>query len=703
VESRRTRDVFLILLAAAVAVVAGVLYLYADLYFTDGRLTFPLDDAYIFLQYARNFAAGHPLVYNLGDLPTTGATSYLYLLLLTPLALVFRGPEALVGATFVLNVAFYGASVWLFARVARHLFDGLYVVVSTLVFATTGVITFHALGGMDAGLYILALLFALYSYIKYRENGAVAQFVVSLAALTLARPEGIGAAALLAALALIGREPNHAAGAVAGRRARWLVLLGLAPVPLYFVVNYVFGGHATSASLLSKSILTHGTQPWAVRVAAILSYTVFVVKSVLAGLDGIYLRALYNANTPYAAANYFPPLALAFFLVGWGRAARKSWSNRMPSAGFVAGVVFLAGVAASCVVLPFPRHFARYIAPYFPFFIIGVLGGIDGLASLIRYGRPSISHAAMFWTGAGYFLVFGLVSSAYFADVYGMSARDIRFQHVAVARYLRDNVPATASIFTHDVGALAYYGGRHVVDLEGLVTRDGWRYGNEGLGGSAEFVRLRGRPGDYFVGYFDVYPFDEAGAVEPPEYVARLFSTAMAGGDEMAVARFVPEVFRPSPLPSARTTAGFELVDELNVADAAAESSHDYRLRRRGGNMLSAYCAVKPRWGFGDDLVFEAGRTVCGAEEFTVDVPPRRDVIAVVRCEPPYRARVHVDGHAAGTWEVPPTPGDVFGDGFFAIRGRLVGDGELRLRLETVGDDLSYNKPARYYFYSRAE
>lgn len=702
-ESRRTRDVFLIVLAAAVAVVTAVMYVGIDLCFADGRLTFPLDDAYIFLHYARNFAAGHPLVYNLGDPPTTGVTSYLYLLLLTPLALVFRSPDALVWAAFVLNVALYGLSVWLFAKVARHLFDGRYVVASTFVYATTGAITFHALGGMDAGLYVLALLFALYSYIKYREHGRPVLFVVSLAALTLARPEGIGAAALLAALALVGREPNNAAGVPGGRRARWLVLLGLAPVPLYFVVNYVVGGHATSASLLSKSILTHGTQPWAVSAAAILSYTIYVVKSVLAGLDGIYLRTLYNANTPYAAANYFPPLALAFFLVGWGRAARKSWSNRMPSAGFVAGVVFLAGVAASCVVLPYPRHFARYVAPYFPFFIICVLGGIDGLASLIRYGRPSISHAAMFWTGAAYFLVFGLISSAYFLVAYGMSARDIRFQHIAVAGHLRDNVPATASVFTHDVGALVYYGERHVVDLKGLVTRDGWRYGNEGLGGSAEFVRLRGRPGDYFVGYFGDYPFDEAGAVEPPEYAARLFTTTMAGGSEMAVARFVPEVFGPSPLPAARTTAGFELADELNVADVAAESAHDYRLRRRGGNTLSAYCALKPLWGFGGGRVFEAGRTVCGVEEFTVNVPAGRDVVALVRCEPPYRASVYVNGTVAGTWEVPPAPGDAFVDGFFAIRGRLVGDGEMRVRLETVGEDLSYNKPARYYFYSRVE
>jgi len=703
VESRRTRGLFLLALAAALAAVTGALYLYADLYFTDGFLTFPLDDAYIFLHYARHVAAGHPLEYNVGDPATTGATSYLYLLLLTPLALIFHSPNGLVWAAFVLNVALYGASIWLFAKVVAHLFDGRYVVVSTFVFATTGPITFHALGGMDGGLYIAALLFALYAYILYQEEGRRAWFVVALAALTLARPEGIIAAAVLTALALIGRQPKDEGSGAAPRRSRWLVLLGLAAVPVYFAVNYVAAGHLTSASFHSKSILAHSARSWAVRLADIIAYTVYVVKSVLAGLDGYYTRGFYNANTVQAAANYFAPLALAFFLVGWGRAARKSWSEGRPLPGFAAGAVFLACVAASCLALPFPRHFARYIAPYFPLFVIGVLGGIDGLAFLIRYGRPQISHAAMFWTGAAYFLVFGLMSSAYFCIAYGMSAADIRYQHMTVARYIRENVPAGANVFTHDVGALAYYGGRRIVDVEGLVTRDGWRYGNEGPGAVAEFVRRQGKPGDYFVGYLNVYPFDESGALEPPAYSAQLFDATMAGGSEMSVARFVPLVFERPPRPEAAALAGFELVDEVNVADVASEAAHGYRFHRRAANSLASYAAAHPLWGLAGVAAFEGGRRVCGVEEFTVDVRPGRDVVAAVRCEPPYGAAIRVDGVFAGNWEVPPAVGDVYRDGFFPIRARFIRGRRVRVSLETLSGDLTYNAPAHYYFYSRAE
>ncbi|MEE9458082.1 MAG: hypothetical protein V3W11_13135 [bacterium] len=702
-EARRKRDVSLILLAAALAAVAGAFYLYSNLYYADGFLTMPLDDAYIFFHYARNFAAGHPLAYNVGDPPTTGVTSYLYLLMLTPLALVFQAPNALVWAAYVLNVALYGLSIWLFAKVVSHLFEGRYVIVSTFVYATTGVVTFHALGGMDSGLYVAALLFALYTYILYQDQGRRVWFIAALATLTVARPEGIIAAALLAALALLGRGPKNESGGGSRPRSKWLLLLGLTPIPVYFAVNYFVGGHLSSMSFLSKSILAPSTRPWADRAVAILSYTVYAVKSVFAGLDGQYLRAFYNANTLQAAANYFAPLALAFFLVGWGRAARKSWSEGRALPGFAAGVVFLACVTASCLALPYPRHYARYIVPYFPLFVIGVLGGIDGLAFLIRYGRPQISHAAMFWTGAAYFLVFGLISSAYFCVVYGMSARDIRYQHVAVARYIRENVPAGAAIFTHDVGALAYYGGRKIVDLEGLVTRDAWRYGHEGTGAVAEFAGRRLKYGDYFVGYFSEYALEDTGALEPTAYSVRLLTTTMAGGREMSVARFAAEVFEQPPLPDSSFLADFELADEVDVADLASEAAHGYRLRRRGANMLPSFAAAHPLRGAPGVNIFEAGRSVCGGEEFTVDVPPGRDVVAVVRCEPPYRASVRVNGVFAGKWEVPPAKGDFYRDGYFPIRAQFIRGPRLRVALETLSDDLTSNSPVHYYFYSRKE
>ncbi|MYI63199.1 MAG: hypothetical protein F4105_16405, partial [Gemmatimonadetes bacterium] len=54
------------------------------LYHTGGRLALPLDDSFIYFQYARQAAQGHFLEYNTGAEPTAGATSLLYTLLLVP-------------------------------------------------------------------------------------------------------------------------------------------------------------------------------------------------------------------------------------------------------------------------------------------------------------------------------------------------------------------------------------------------------------------------------------------------------------------------------------------------------------------------------------------------------------------------------------------------------------------------------------------
>jgi hypothetical protein len=690
----------MVIAAAAVALGAGALYLYIDLYFTDNFLAFPLDDSYIFLQYARNAAAGHLFEYNVGDPTTTGATSYLYLLILTPLAVIFREPNSLVWATYVLNVVVYGVSVFLFAKIAGRLFEGRYVIPATAIFATTGVVTYHALAGMDGGIYIFALLFAVYTYLLYSEYGRVWPLAAGLAVLSFSRPEGIGAAAIIVACALLGRVPVVNGKPQPRRAAKWWVLLGLAPVPLYFLVNYLAGGHLTSTTFLSKSIWGPGTKPWPMRIAEILTYSFYAIKSIFTGTEGQYPKNLYNANIPHAAAAYFAPLTLAFFLVGWGRAARKSWSNRRPSPAFVAGIVFLAGIAAACIFVPFPRHFSRYLVPYYPLLLFGVLGGIDGLAVLIRYGRPAINHAAMFWTGAAYFLVFGLMSSAYFWVAYGMSARDIRFQHIYAAAYIRDHVPAGADVFTHDVGALAYYGGHRILDVEGLVTRAAVPYAGGGAGNLGEFVKHRGKPGDYFAGYLNIFQLKEGFLLEPPEFEVKLYTITTAGAEDLTLARFVPEVFEESPAPRFAGLANFEFADAVDVGYPLSEAAHDYRFTRRGAHNFSSFAAVLPLAGAGR-RVFEAGRAINGVEKFDVSVPAGRDCLAVVRCVPPYRAAVKVNGAPVGDWETPAETTLGFVDSYFPIPSRFVRDGKLRLELETATGDYSYNQPARYYFYAR--
>ena len=53
-------------------------YAFASLAAGRGQFVLPLDDVYIHFQYAKQLAHGQPYVYNPGQTPTSGATSFLY-------------------------------------------------------------------------------------------------------------------------------------------------------------------------------------------------------------------------------------------------------------------------------------------------------------------------------------------------------------------------------------------------------------------------------------------------------------------------------------------------------------------------------------------------------------------------------------------------------------------------------------------------
>src|SRR5215475_3677802 len=79
-----SRHLFIAWIVLCVVVfTAAFLYLSVGLSASGGPTpVMPLDDTYIHFQYARVLAEGHPLQYNPGQPPTSGATSLLYPLVL---------------------------------------------------------------------------------------------------------------------------------------------------------------------------------------------------------------------------------------------------------------------------------------------------------------------------------------------------------------------------------------------------------------------------------------------------------------------------------------------------------------------------------------------------------------------------------------------------------------------------------------------
>jgi 4-amino-4-deoxy-L-arabinose transferase-like glycosyltransferase len=100
----------------------------------------------------------------------------------------------------------------------------------------------------------------------------------------------------------------------------------------------------------------------------------------------------------------------------------------------------------------------------------------------------------------------------------------INEQHIPIGNYIRENTPADAIIATHDIGAVAYFSDRPVVDVIGLVTPDMMEFCHNHdrmkkiLAGvdplSAKIIGPYGRGGKKHADYFALFTQKDAGFYE---------------------------------------------------------------------------------------------------------------------------------------------------------------------------------------------
>jgi len=173
-----------------------------------GRL---YDDTYITLRYARNFAAGHGLVYNPGELPVEGYTNFSLTVLLAgaaklglPLVSTARVVSTLAA------VAVVAATNRLTTRVLPEA-PGLVRAVPSLVLAACGWFAFFGAIGLETHLFALGVVLAACFVLERRFTWASVVFALTY----LTRPEGAGLWGVtllwLIVLSLLGAPGKRAA------------------------------------------------------------------------------------------------------------------------------------------------------------------------------------------------------------------------------------------------------------------------------------------------------------------------------------------------------------------------------------------------------------------------------------------------------------------------------------------------------------
>jgi tetratricopeptide (TPR) repeat protein len=415
----------------------------------NGTLGFPLDDPWIHLQFARNQRDHGSFSYFGSEMVTSGSTSPLYTFLLA-CGLFLTSHEMVL--SYALGIAFFIAGAFVLSRIGQQLYREhvILTVTSVVLFLLEPRLQWAALSGMETTLCILLLLLVWYLY-QIRSSRWLG---IAAGLLLWTRPEAV---ILFAALALdigyhawwVRRSPVRKKHPPALQPDyRWLYpALGIAAV---LWLGYCAFNLALSGSLLPNT---------------------YAAKTRYYASGGADFPA---AVFQFLTGGHMPVLA-CFAAIAVGDALWRAVTRARQE--YLVAIVWCLGMfAAYWQKLPFLYQEGRYLMPLLPFFIVLGMRGIEVSISL---GQKAFKSSERNGAGTAFTAALTLLMAVQFGvaswekrGAYAESCKYITDRQVKTAHWIREHLPAEAVVGTHDVGALAFYSGRRVVDMVGLVSPD---------------------------------------------------------------------------------------------------------------------------------------------------------------------------------------------------------------------------------------
>jgi len=651
--------------------------LHAERAITGGELCLPLDDSFIYLQYSRAVAEGHPFVYTPGNAPTTGATSLWYPFLLLPPHLLRLNPSLCIAWALALGVLGYVLSALLLAGLGRRLGGPVAGAIALVWFLVSPHLLWGYLSGMEIALYATVVLATLTVYLRERSEARFQATRWWVFALAGARPEGAVLCGVLGSLMIVDRV--RAARSAGGRIWSGALLLPFAAMALSFLINLAVSGSIESTSSQAKSILA---EPYRDTRAEYLRNT----PRIWSDIAGTYASQFFldASNRPMARMAVVGGLgALAFLVLGFR--PRGPW-NGASSLLLLLG----AGIVVNSIPVYWQVHLFRYQQGLYPVVLLVFAAGWARLAWLAwdRFPRvlglpmaaiagiaPLVVTMPILWPANGEIIRF-----------YGHNCENILHQQVRVGRWIDESLPPSAIVGLNDAGAIAYYGRRSTVDMIGLTTAGFAHVYRSGLG--CLFEHIRRLPPSRLPTYFAIYPdwfpyWRESGILGPEAFRAHLAFNTIAGGTDKVVypASWIDVKPTDAPLLHAAEIAGKRRVDSLDLAWLEDEARHDWKAEPEAKDVLRqyAYADVRTR------PITDAGRIVPGAERFRTTIEPGKDLLLIMRTDAwyPTRLRVSVDGKPAGIWSFAIAE-TAWVEPVFTIPGSLLTSSRPELRLERV-------------------
>jgi hypothetical protein len=398
---------------------------------------FPLDDAWIHMVYARSLAAFQGFAYNPGQLET-GATSPLWDIALVPATWFARlfHIGIVVPAKITSLLAAVGTSLAV-ARLVGRMGLGVAVEVAVgIAIAVDPSLAFAQVSGMEI---MLASALATWSLAELVAQRYVAAGIAAGLA-PLARPEMV----VLTAVVLTVAEWRLHVSRSSFKASVAILLPTVAAVGAWMVYCLAVTGHPLPSTFYVKAAT--GEEQ--------LSHNV---------------RLIFTEILPAS-----PWYAYGVGAIAWIVGALTLWRRGAVARLFVVfpWLFFLAVAASRPVSSTWGFYFLRYFLPAQAFITATVA---TGMVVLIRWAwrrRGQQKLSPVLAIGLGLVVVGSLaklpLALAERASFFAWNCQNIDELNVAMAVWIRDNVPPGEAIAVNDAGASRYFGEHPILDLVGL-------------------------------------------------------------------------------------------------------------------------------------------------------------------------------------------------------------------------------------------
>jgi hypothetical protein len=419
---------------------------------------FPLDDAWIHAQFARSLATGHGFSYT-GDRWVAGSTAPIWTM---ALALGYILIPNIVIVAKGLGLLCQAATGVIAARFGAWLSDSTWVgFAAGLLAAAAPILVWGGPSGMEVP---LAALLVLLGIDRLWRGQQMVMGVLWLALACLARPESLIILAL--ALAdLIGRwlwRRDHsrqlilAIGVAALVLVPWIVFNYATiarPLPTTF---YAKSGSGLARALEQRDLAMAQRDLTVFGPQALTNFVAVLGDQFGLAAWLIPIGLIYGAITAtrrHATIWLLLVLIVVPFAMGITAPQRLKLTNER----YVPQLIAIAAVLAAVGTTPLVRGIAR-AQPFHPL----VRHTVVIIPILLTWAIASRPPAR--------------------AQDFAIGVKNINELHVALGQWINRHLPIDAVVGTNDVGAIAYFGRRRILDIEGLVSPEALAFRGVGRG-----------------------------------------------------------------------------------------------------------------------------------------------------------------------------------------------------------------------------